>query len=75
MIIMIIYEEKFKAMAIVHSEESKGTQEIELKQIVNGKNHKVTYEAVTPNGIKCTAIFNPFTRLYYVDDIYGKIES
>lgn len=23
------------------------------------------------NGVKCTAIFNPFTGRYYVDDIYG----
>ncbi len=23
------------------------------------------------HGIKCTAIFNPFTGRYYVDDIYG----
>jgi len=25
------------------------------------------------NGVKCTAIFNPFTGRYYVDDIYGVI--
>jgi len=23
------------------------------------------------NGVKCTAIFNPFVGHYYVDDIYG----
>ena len=23
------------------------------------------------NGVKCTAIFNPFTGRYYVDDVYG----
>lgn len=23
------------------------------------------------NGIRCTAIFNFFTRAYYVDDVYG----
>ena len=23
------------------------------------------------NGIKCTAIFNPFVGRYYVDDVYG----
>lgn len=26
------------------------------------------------NGIKCTAIFNPFVGRYYVDDVYGKME-
>jgi hypothetical protein len=23
------------------------------------------------NGVKCTAIFNPFVSRYYVDDVYG----
>ena len=23
------------------------------------------------NGVRCTAIFNYFTRAYYVDDVYG----
>lgn len=23
------------------------------------------------NGVKCTAIFNPFVGQYYVDDLYG----
>ncbi|MBD5152964.1 MAG: hypothetical protein HDT16_11030 [Oscillibacter sp.] len=23
------------------------------------------------NGVRCTAIFNVFTRAYYVDDVYG----
>ena len=23
------------------------------------------------NGIKCTAIFNPFVNRYFVDDVYG----
>jgi hypothetical protein len=23
------------------------------------------------NGVKCTAIFNPFAGRYYVDDVYG----
>ena len=27
------------------------------------------------NGVKCTAIFNPFVGRYYVDDIYGKISD
>lgn len=24
------------------------------------------------NGIRCTAIFNPFVGRYFVDDVYGK---
>jgi hypothetical protein len=27
------------------------------------------------NGIKCTAIFNPFAGEYFVDDVYGRIDS
>ena len=23
------------------------------------------------NGVRCTAIFNPFVERYYVDDVYG----
>jgi hypothetical protein len=26
------------------------------------------------NGIKCTAIFNPFVCRYYVDDVYGRVQ-
>jgi hypothetical protein len=27
------------------------------------------------NGKRCTAIFNPFVGLYYVDDIYGALQN
>ena len=27
------------------------------------------------NGIRCTAIFNPFVSKYFVDDLYGRIEK
>jgi hypothetical protein len=27
------------------------------------------------NGVKCSAIFNPFSNAYYVDDVYGVIEA
>ena len=27
------------------------------------------------NGVKCSAIFNPFVGRYYVDDIYGVIRD
>ena len=27
------------------------------------------------NGIQCTAIFNFFTRAYYVDDVFGIIQN
>ena len=27
------------------------------------------------NGVKCHAIYNPFVRRYFVDDVYGVIHS
>jgi len=27
------------------------------------------------NGVKCTAIFNPFVGKYYVDDLYGIVKE
>lgn len=33
------------------------------------------YIVITDSGVLCTAIFNPFTNLYYADDLYGKIEG
>ncbi len=27
------------------------------------------------NGVRCTAIFNPFTGRYYVDDVYGIVDA
>ena len=27
------------------------------------------------NGVKCTAIFNPFVNRYYVDDVYGILQD
>ena len=27
------------------------------------------------NGVKCTAIFNPFVCRYYIDDVYGVIKD
>ncbi len=27
------------------------------------------------NGVRCTAIFNPFVEKYFVDDVYGIIEG
>ena len=27
------------------------------------------------NGVRCTAIFNPFTGTYFVDDVFGIIQN
>jgi len=44
----------------------------EVEILEHYKNNNVIAEY---NGVKCTAIFNPFTNRYYVDDIYGKIDD
>ena len=60
-----------KVLAYIHSLKDKihdrnvlGEAEI-LKKIDNNQ-----YLAVY-NGVPCTAIFNPFTGRYYVDDVFG----
>lgn len=61
----------YKVRAMIHSQEDKGAQEITIKT----KNNNNDYIVITPNGIKCHAIYNIFTNLYYADDIYGVIEE
>ena len=57
-----------KVLAMVHS--LKDLAEVEIIEHKDNNNVIAEY-----NGKKCTAIFNPFVGRYYVDDIYGKIES
>jgi len=54
----------FNTKAQVHSLQSQAEVTI-LHQ--NGNNDVVAEY----NGTRCTAIFNPFVGLYYVDDVYG----
>lgn len=60
-----------KVLAKIHSKN--GTEEevtIYDKKTVNGC---TTYFVETKDGIKCTAIYNPFCGCYYADDLYGVI--
>lgn len=58
----------FKTQAIVHSKQAEGPQEVTIvKQ--NGNNDIIA----EIDGKQYTAIFNPFSGYYYVDDIYGEI--
>lgn len=54
-------------LAMVHSEEEKGPQWCDYLARTGNNTHRVK----TPAGVICTAIFNPFTGLYYADDIYA----
>ncbi|GHV13433.1 hypothetical protein FACS1894219_08220 [Clostridia bacterium] len=54
----------FKTKALVHS--LKAQDEVTVLHEKNNNDVIAEYE-----GKRCTAIFNPFVCMYYVDDIYG----
>lgn len=56
-----------KVRALVHSTNT--VKEVTLIE----KTGDNKYIVRTDSGVLCTAIFNPFTNLYYADDLYGKI--
>ena len=56
----------FKAEAMVHSINAVKEVEIIEKRGDNDYLAKV-------GDVVCTAIFNPFVGLYYVDDVYGVV--
>lgn len=58
-----------KVRALVHS-----TNTIRVVTLIE-KTDDNKYIVRTDSGVLCTAIFNPFTNLYYADDLYGKIEE
>ena len=58
-----------KVIAMVHSKEQR--EEVELLEKIGDNNYLVK----TNDGVKCTAIFNPFVGIYYADDKYGVIEK
>ena len=64
----------FKTQAYVHSLKDRKTDSnvaAEVTIIEHKDNNNVIAEY---NGIRCKAIFNPFVCMYFVDDLYGRIE-
>ena len=59
----------YKAMAHIHSLNGE-IKEVTVLENDGGNNYIVEY-----NGVKCTAIFNPFAGRFYVDDKYGVIRD
>lgn len=59
-----MYNLPLKINAMVHSLES--TDEVTIIEKTGDNQYIAEYR-----GTKCTAIFNPFTCLFYVDDVYG----
>jgi len=58
----------FKTRAMIHS--LKSTDEATILHEVDNNDVVVEYR-----GIRCTAIYNPFVGLFYVDDIYGVLSD
>lgn len=54
--------------AMIHS--LKAVAECTIVEKVGDNQYVAEYR-----GIRCSAIFNPFSGLYYVDDVYGVIRS
>ncbi len=59
------------AKAMLHSLDRDGTHqanlvEVEILEEVGNND----YIVLTPDGIKCHALFNPFTCYYFADDLY-----
>lgn len=64
--------EKFYATAMIHSKKSSKNQTDTVLIIHYKDNNNVIAEY---KGHRYTAIYNPFVGLFYVDDIYGKIDE
>ena len=59
------------AKAMLQSLDKDGThrvplQDVEILEMVGDND----YIVLTPAGIKCHALFNPFTGYYFADDVY-----
>ena len=58
----------FTARAMIHSLK----KQCEVNILHEKNNNDVIAEY---NGVRCTAVYNPFVSLYYVDDIYGVLPN
>lgn len=59
-------EINMKTTAMVHSLNS--MDEVVIERKVGDNNYVANYK-----GTRCSAIFNPFREIFYVDDVYGKV--
>ena len=58
-----------KCMCYIHSLKKDGQSNLAEATIIKKLDDNLYLADY--NGVKCTAIFNPFVGYYYVDDIYG----
>lgn len=64
--------EKYKDIAKIHSLDGE-IREVTVYDI--DRSGTQTIYKVEYNGVKCTAIFNPFVGILYADDKYGIIKE
>jgi hypothetical protein len=57
--------------ANIHSKKGTGEPTATVTIINHTDNNNVIAEY---NGQKCTAVYNSFVGMYYVDDVYGRID-
>lgn len=62
----------FKTQAHIHS---LGGAMDEITVLDMKEDGKQTIYLVNYRGVKCSAIFNPFNRTYYADNVYGRINE
>ena len=62
----------FKAMAHIHSLDG-AMDEVTVQD--SRQDGAQTVYIVDYKGVKCTAIYNPFSNAYYADDKYGIIKE
>jgi hypothetical protein len=62
----------FQTIANIHSKKGTDNPTDTVTIVEHTDNNHVIAEY---NGQRYSAIFNPFSGMYYVDDVYGKIEE
>ena len=64
------------AKAMLHSLDRDGTHRVELQEVeILEKAGDNDYIVLTPAGVKCHALFNPFTGCYFADDLYRVVND
>ena len=59
------------AKAMLHSLDRDGTHQADLVEVeILEKAGNNDYIVLTPDGVKCHALFIPFTGYYFADDLY-----
>lgn len=63
-------KDPYSVRAMVHSKKT-----VEEVTLIEGTPFGNDFVCITKDGVKCSAIYNCFTGLYYADDLYGVIED